>query len=102
MTAQNRADRIWGRKRTPWPCVWCNARSFATERGRDRHETYCFKNPGSRRFTVGGFDGQGEYEALFNPHGDVVGCVWRGSSEMEGAKLKREMRETLGAIGLDI
>ena len=102
MTAQQRADRLWARTNTPWSCIWCNARSFATERGRNRHYLYCWKYPASKRFTEGGYDGAGEYEALFNPHGDVVGCVWRGNSEVEGAKVKREMRETLGAIGLDI
>ncbi len=102
MTAQQRADQLWARNATSWLCVWCGARSFATERGRNRHELYCWKNPASKRFTKGGYDGVGEYEALFNPHGDVVGAVTRGSSEIDGAKVKREMRETLGAIGIDI
>lgn len=102
LTARQRADRRWMQNKTAWPCIWCNARSFATERGRNRHHLYCNKNPAAKRFTEGGHDGTGEYEAFFNPHGDVIGMVWRGNSEMQGAKIKREMRETLGAIGLVI
>lgn len=102
MTAQQRADRVWARNSTPWPCIWCNARSFNTERGRDRHHLYCRKNPAAKCFTEGGYDGAGTYEAFYNPHGDVVGMVWRGNSELDGAKVKREMRKTLGALGLDV
>ena len=102
MTAQERAARIWARNATAWSCVWCNSRSFATERGRDRHHLYCRKNPAAKCFTEGGPDGSGAYEALFNPHGDVVGMVWRGDSEINGAKIKREMLATLSAIGIEV
>ncbi len=102
MTAQGHADRIWARNATTWPCVWCNLRSFATERGRDRHELYCRKNPAAKCFTEGGPDGAGAYEALFNPHGDVVGMVSRGDSELDGARIKREMQETLSAFGIQV
>ncbi len=102
MTAQERADRIWAKNATPWVCAWCDARSFATERGRARHELYCTQNPAAKRYTEGGWDGAGKYEALLDSEGYVIGAVWRGDSEDEGERVKQQMRETLADMGIEL
>ncbi len=106
MTAQQRANLRWStkgkRSAKPWSCSYCE-RGFATERGRDRHYLYCWKNIGSKRFTEGGWDGAGAYQAICDPmDGKVVGVLWRGDTEDQGAKVLREMRETLAALGIEV
>lgn len=102
-TASQKAALRWAGKelrlKAPWPCQWCS-RSFGTEKGRNQHHSYCFQNPLSRRYTVGGWDGNGEREPIIK-NGRVVGFVWRGVDEVHGARIKRDMKETLKAIGIE-
>ncbi len=102
--ATRRAQMRWAtrdkRAAFPWPCRYCH-RSFGTERGRIQHHRWCWKNPQARRYTVGGYDGQGKYECLFNEEGAPVGMVWRGKNAIHGAAIKREMTATLSALGVD-
>ena len=101
--AEIRADIRWSRKSkneaTPWPCGFCS-RAFASERGRDHHRSFCFTNPNSRRFTVGGYDGQGKYAITHLTGGRVTGLCWRGKDELDEARIRASMSQTLRAIGV--
>jgi hypothetical protein len=89
-----------GRPAAPHPCRHCH-RAFKTDRGLRQHLQYCWKNVESKRFTEGGYDGQGEYEATLNRAGRVVGFTWRGRDALDGQRIKRDRDHILDVLGVE-
>ena len=69
-------------------------RSFNTERGAAQHRRTCWHSPDAPCYV------SGAYDPILNGKGWIVGYIWNGRSEQERRRIRDEMDQIRGVIGI--